>query len=68
MEDESTMEYKAQSTQKGPKWVGLYEIVERKGGGNGNYVLKCLSGRNKGKINKGSYPHNHFKEACHQEP
>ena len=47
--------------RKGPKWVGPYEIVERKGGGNGNYVLKCLSGKNKGKINKSSYPHNHLK-------
>ena len=41
--------------RKGPKWVGPHEIVERKGGGNGNYVLKCLSGKNKGKINKRSY-------------
>ena len=28
--------------RKGPKWVGPYEMVERKGGGNGNCVLKCL--------------------------
>ena len=40
--------------RKGPKWVGPYEIVERKGGDNGNFVLKCLSGKNKGKINKSS--------------
>ena len=46
--------------RKGPKWVGPHEIVERKGGGNGNYVLKCLSGKNKGKINKSSYPPNHL--------
>ena len=52
MEDESTVEYKAQSTQNRPKWVGPYEIVDRKGGGNGNYVLKCLSGKNKGKIKR----------------
>ena len=47
---------KLKALRKGPKWVGPYEIVERKGGGNGNYVLKCLSGKNKGKINKSSYP------------
>ena len=47
MEDESTVEYK--------------EIVERKGGRNGNYLLKCLSSKNKGKINKSSYPSNHLK-------
>ena len=28
--------------RKGPKLVGPYEIVERKGGGNGNYVLKSF--------------------------
>ena len=43
---------KLKALRKGPKWVGHYEIVERKGGGNGNYVLKCLSGKGKGKINK----------------
>ena len=47
--------------RKGPKWVGPYKIVERKADGNGNYVLKCLSGKNKGKINKSSYPPNHLK-------
>ena len=47
---------KLKAIRKGPKWVGPYEMVERKGGGNGNYVLKCLSGKNKGKINKSSYP------------
>ena len=35
---------------------------DRRGGGNGNYVLKCLSGKNKGKINKSSYPPNHLKK------
>ena len=68
MEDESIVEYKVQSTQKGPKWVGSYEIVERKGGGNGNYVLKCLSGTNKGKINKSSYPTNHLKRYVIRNP
>ena len=52
---------KLKALRKGPKWVGPYEIVERKGGGSGNYVLKCLSGKNKGKINKSSYPPNHLK-------
>ena len=47
---------KLKALRKGPKWIGPYEIVERKGGGNGNYVLKCLSGKNKAKINKSSYP------------
>ena len=54
--------------RKGPKWVGPYEIVERKGGGNGNYVLKCLSGKKKGKINKSSYPPNHLKRYVIRNP
>ena len=54
--------------RQGPKWVGPYEIVERKGGGNGNYVLKCLSGKNKGKINKSSYPPNHLKRYVIRNP
>ena len=54
--------------RKGPKWVGPYEIVERKGGGNGNYVLKCLSCKNKGKINKSSYPPNHLKRYVIRSP
>ena len=53
--------------RKGPKWVGPYEIVERKGGGNGKYVLKCLSGKNKGKI-KSSYPSNHLKRYVIRNP
>ena len=52
---------KLKALRKGPKWVGPFKIVERKGGGNGNFVLKCLSGKNKGKINKSSYPSNHLK-------
>ena len=54
--------------RKGPKWVGPYEIVERKGGGNGNYVLKCLTSKNKGKINKSSYPPNHLKNYVIRNP
>ena len=43
---------KLKAPRKGPKWVGPYEIVDRKGGGNGNYVLKCLSGKTKGKLTR----------------
>ena len=42
--------------------------MERKGGGNGNYVLKCLSGKTKGKINKSSYPPNHLKRYVIKNP
>ena len=59
---------KLKALRKGPKWVGPYEIVERKGGGNGNYVLKCLSGKNKGKINRSSYPPNHLKRYIIRNP
>ena len=59
---------KLKALRKGPKWVGPYEIVERKGGGNSNYVLKCLYGKSKGKINKSSYPPKSSEEVCHQEP
>ena len=59
---------KLKALRKGPKWVGPYEIVERKGGGNGTYVLKCLSGKNKGKINKSSYPPNHLKRYVIRNP
>ena len=59
---------KLKALRKGPKWVGPYEIVERKGGGNGNYLLKCLSGKNKGKINKSSYPPNHLKRCVIRNP
>ena len=44
------------------------EIVERKGGGNSNYMLKCLSGKNKGKISKSSYPRNHLKRYVIRNP
>ena len=54
--------------RKGPKWVGPYEIVERKGGCNGNYVLKCLSCKTKGKINMSSYPPNHLKRYVIRNP
>ena len=54
--------------RKGHKLVGPCDIVERKSGGNGNYVLKCLSGKNKGKINKSSYPTNHHKRYVIRNP
>ena len=59
---------KLKALRKGLKWVGPCEIVERKGGGNGNYVLKCLSGKNKGKINRSSYPTNHLKRYVIRNP
>ena len=59
---------KFKAPRKGPKWFGPYEIVKRKGGGNGNYVLKCLSGKNKGKINMSSYPPNHLKRYVIRNP
>ena len=59
---------KLKALRRGSKWVGPYEIVERKGGCNGNYVLKCLSGKNKGKINKSSYPANHLKRCVIRNP
>ena len=59
---------KIKALRKGPKWVGPYEIMNRKGGGNGDYVLKCLSGKNKGKINKSSYPPNHLKRYVIRNP
>ena len=42
--------------------------MDRKGGGNGNYVFKCLSGKNKGKINKSSFPPNHLKRYVIRNP
>ena len=59
---------KLKELRKGPKWVGPYEIVERKGGGNSNYMLKCLSSKNKGKMNKSSYPTNHLKRYVIRNP
>ena len=37
---------------KGPKLYGPYEVVERKDGGNGNYLLIALSGKNKGQVSQ----------------
>ena len=54
--------------KKGPKWYGPYEVAERKDDGNGNYLLKSLSGKNKGQISKKSYPPNHLKRFFHRNP
>ena len=47
--------------KKGPKG-------ERKAGGNGNYLLIALSGKNKGQVSKKSYPPNHLKRFIHRNP
>ena len=59
---------KQKSLKKGPKWYGPYEVAERKGGGNGNYLLIALSGKNKGQVCKKSYPPNHLKRFIHRNP
>ena len=59
---------KQKSLKKGPKWYGPYEVAERKDNSNGNYLLKALSGKNKGQISKKSYPPNHLKRFIHRNP
>ena len=59
---------KQKSLKKGPKWYGPYEVAERKDGGNGNYLLIALSGKNKGQVSKKSYPPNHLKRFIHRNP
>ena len=54
--------------KKGPKWYRPYEVAERKDGGNGNYLLIALSGKNKGQVSKKSYPPNHLKRFIHRNP
>ena len=68
MEEESTVEYKTKITEKDPKWYGPYEVAERKDNGNGNYLLKAFSGKNKGQISKKSYPPNYLKKFIHRNP
>ena len=68
MEEESTVEYKTEITQKGPKWYDPYEIAKRKAGGNGNYLLITLSGKNKGQVSKKAYPPNHLKRFIYRNP
>ena len=57
---------KQKSLKKGPKWYGPYGVTERKDGGNGNYLLMALSGKNKGQESKKSYPPNHLKRFIHR--
>ena len=59
---------KQKSLKKGPKWHGPYEVAERKDGGNGNYLLMALSGKNKGLVSKNSCPPNHLKRFIHRNP
>ena len=54
--------------KKGPEWYGPYEVAGRKDDGNGNYLLKSLSGKNKAQISKKSYPPNHLKSFIHRNP
>ena len=42
--------------KKRPKWYGPYEIAKRKAGGNRNYLLIALSGKNKGQVSQESLP------------
>ena len=59
---------KQKSLKKGSKWHGPYEVAERKDGGNGNYLLMALSGKNKGQVSKKSDPLNHLKRFIHRNP
>ena len=56
------------SLKKGPKWYGPYEIAKRKAGGNGNYLLIALSGKNKGQVSKKVYSPNHLKRFIYRNP
>ena len=47
---------KQKSLKKGPKWYGPYKVAERKDGGNGNYLLIALSGKNKGQVSQEILP------------
>ena len=42
--------------------------LQRKDDGNGNYLLKSLSGKNKGQISKKCHPPNHLKKFIHRNP
>ena len=59
---------KQKSLKKGPRWYGPYEVVERKDGDNGNYLLLALSGKNKGQVSNKSHPRNHLKRFIHRNP
>ena len=68
MQEESTVKYKTKIAEKGPKWYGPYEVAEKKDGGNGNYLLMALSGKNKGQVSKKPYPPNHLKRFTQRNP
>ena len=68
MEENSTVKYKTEIAEKGPKRYGPYEVAERKDGGNGNYLVIALSGKNKGKVSKKSCPPNYLKRFIHRNP
>ena len=51
-----------QNRNRWKRWYGPYEVAERKDGGNGNYLLIVLSGKNRGQVSKKSYPPN--KDVC----
>ena len=57
---------KQKSLKKGPRWHGPYEVAERNDGGNRNYLLIALSGKNKGQVSKKSYPPNPLKRFIHR--
>ena len=58
---------KLKALRKGPKWVGPYESLDRKGCGNGNYVLKCLW--QKQRENQQEFiPSNHLKRYVIRNP
>ena len=59
---------KQKSLKKGPRWYGPYKDAEGKDGGNGNYLLIALSGKNKGQVSKKSYPPNHLKRFIQRNP
>ena len=59
---------KQKSLKKGPGWYDPYEVAERNDGGNRNYLLIALSGKNKGQVTKKSYPPNHLKRFIHRNP
>ena len=59
---------KQKSLKKGPKWYGPNEVAERKDDGNGNYLLKSLSGRNKGQISQEILPSKPPEEVHPQKP
>ena len=56
------------NTKQNSQWYGPHEVAGRKDGGNGNYLLMALSGKNKGQVSKKSYPPNHLKRFIHRNP